>query len=102
ARDLIQRVLEGCDATVLTAATSAQALDLVERYKPDGMVTDIGIPDVDGYELLKRVRALGPERGGKVPAIALTAFARTEDRTRALRAGFLVHLAKPVDPSELV
>jgi CheY-like chemotaxis protein len=102
ARDLIQRVLEGCDATVLTAATSAQALDLVERYKPDVMVTDIGMPDVDGYELLKRVRALGPERGGKVPAIALTAFARTEDRTRALRAGFLVHLAKPVDPSELV
>ena len=66
------------------------------------LVSDIGMPDADGYELLKRVRALGPDRGGKVPAIALTAFARSEDRTRALRAGFLVHVSKPVEPSELV
>ena len=66
------------------------------------LVSDIGMPDVDGYELLKRVRALGPERGGDLPAIALTAFARLEDRTRVLRAGFLVHVAKPVDLSELV
>ena len=58
--------------------------------------------NADGFERLRRVRALGAERGGKVPAIALTAFARSEDRTRALRAGFLVHVAKPVDPSELV
>jgi CheY-like chemotaxis protein len=60
------------------------------------------MPDTDGYELLRRIRALGPERGGKVPAIALTAFARSEDRTRALRAGFLVHVSKPVDAMELV
>ena len=60
------------------------------------------MPDTDGYELLKRVRALGQDRGGRTPAIALTAFARSEDRTRALRAGFLVHLSKPVEPSELV
>jgi CheY-like chemotaxis protein len=65
-------------------------------------VSDIGMPDVNGFELLRRVRALGMARGGKVPAIALTAFARSEDRTRALRAGFLVHVSKPVDPSELV
>jgi CheY-like chemotaxis protein len=60
------------------------------------------MPDVDGYELLRRIRALGPERGGSVPAIALTAFARSEDRTRALRQGFRVHVSKPVDPAELI
>jgi CheY-like chemotaxis protein len=60
------------------------------------------MPDIDGYELLKRVRTLEQSRGGRIPAIALTAFARSEDRTRALRAGFLVHISKPVEPSELV
>jgi CheY-like chemotaxis protein len=60
------------------------------------------MPDMDGYELLRRVRALGAARGGRLPAIALTAFARSEDRTRALRAGFQVHVSKPVEPSELV
>jgi CheY-like chemotaxis protein len=74
----------------------------VERDRPDVIVSDIAMPDVDGYELLRRVRALGPAHGGRIPAIALTAFARSEDRTRALRAGFLVHVAKPVEPSELV
>jgi CheY-like chemotaxis protein len=66
------------------------------------LVSDIGMPDTDGFELLRRVRALGPAKGGKIPAIALTAFARSEDRTRALRAGFLVHISKPVEPAELV
>jgi len=102
ARDLIRRVLEDCAATVLTAATADEALRLIERRRPHVLVTDIGMPDVDGYELLKRVRALGITRGGRLPAIALTAFARSEDRTKALRAGFMVHVAKPVDPSELV
>jgi CheY-like chemotaxis protein len=60
------------------------------------------MPEIDGYELLKRVRTLEQSRGGRIPAIALTAFARSEDRTRALRAGFLVHVSKPVEPSELV
>ena len=60
------------------------------------------MPGTDGFELLRRIRAVGADRGGRVPAIALTAFARSEDRTRALRAGFLVHVSKPVDPSELV
>ena len=66
------------------------------------LISDIGMPDADGFELIKRVRALGPDRGGRVPSIALTAFARSEDRTRTLRAGFLVHVSKPVDPSELI
>jgi CheY-like chemotaxis protein len=66
------------------------------------LVSDIGMPEVDGFEFIKRVRALGEARGGKLPAIALTAFARSEDRTRVLRAGYLVHVTKPVEPSELV
>ena len=102
ARDLISRVLTDCDAEVFTAGTAGEALRLVEAERPHVLVTDIGMPDVDGYELLKRVRALGESSGGKTPAIALTAFARSEDRTRALRAGFLVHVSKPVEPAELV
>ena len=84
------------------AATAETALPVVEHDRPDVLVSDIGMPGVDGYELLRRVRALGEARGGKVPAIALTAFARSEDRTRALRAGFQVHVSKPVEPSELI
>jgi CheY-like chemotaxis protein len=102
ARELIRRVLEECDATVYTAENATEALAAVAREQPHVLVTDIGMPGVDGYELLRRVRRMGHERGGGVPAIALTAFARSEDRTRALRAGFLVHVAKPVEPSELV
>ena len=102
ARELIKRVLEECDAHVVTAAVASEALAAVEAERPDVLVSDIGMPGVDGYELLKRVRALGPAKGGRLPAIALTALARSEDRTRALHAGFLVHVSKPIDPSELV
>ena len=66
------------------------------------LVSDVGMPNIDGYQLLRMVRELGLARGGGVPAIALTAFTRSEDRTRALRAGFLVHVTKPVEPAELV
>ena len=100
--ELIKRVLTECEAEVVTANSANDALLLVEKERPDVLMSDIGMPGIDGYELLRRVRALGPGRGGKVPAIALTAFARSEDRTRALRAGFLVHVSKPVEPSELV
>jgi len=102
ARELLRRVLTDCGAEVLVAATAADALSLVQRERPQLLLSDIGMPDVDGYELLRQVRALGEAGGGKLPAIALTAFARSEDRTRALRAGFLVHVSKPVEPSELV
>jgi CheY-like chemotaxis protein len=102
ARDLIELVLSECDATVFTAGTADEGLTVLERERPHVLISDIGMPDADGYELLRRVRALGHARGWKTPAIALTAFARSEDRTRALRAGFLVHLSKPVEPSELV
>lgn len=102
ARDLIRRVLEDFDAEVFTAATADEALALLQANKPDVLVSDIGMPGTDGFELLRKIRAVGEDRGGRVPAIALTAFARSEDRIRALRAGFLVHVSKPVDPSELV
>ena len=102
ARELMRRLFQEYGARVLTAAGALEALSLVAAHKPDVLVSDIGMPEVDGFELLRRVRALGPEQGGRVPAIALTAFARSEDRTRALRAGFRVHVSKPVDPSELV
>ena len=102
ARELIKRVLQECDAEVVTAGTAHEALAAVEAERPDILVSDIGMPDVDGYELLRRVRTLGPAKGGRLPAIALTAFARSEDRTRALHAGYLVHVSKPIEPSELV
>ena len=66
------------------------------------LISDIGMPGEDGYALIRRVRALGPEVGGNVPAVALTAYARAEDRVRALRAGFQVHVPKPIEPAELV
>lgn len=102
ARQLIRRILEECQANVITASNAAEAVASVESERPDVLVSDIGMPETDGYELLKRVRALGRTRGGKIPAIALTAFARSEDRTRALQAGFQVHVSKPVEPSELI
>jgi signal transduction histidine kinase/CheY-like chemotaxis protein len=99
--ELLRRVLENCDATVLTASNVSDAMGLAERKRPQLIVTDLGMPGADGFDLLKRVRALGPIRGGDIPVIALTAFARAEDRMRVLRAGFRMHIAKPVDPLEL-
>ena len=101
-RDLVERVLAECGAKVVTAASARDALSLIESDWPDVLVTDIGMPHVDGFELLRRVRALQRERGRHFPAVALTAFARSEDRIRALHAGFVMHLAKPVEPSELI
>ena len=102
ARELVARILGDCGAEVMIAAHAREALELVERRRPMVVVSDIGMPEVDGYELLKQIRSLGAERGGNVPAIALTAFARSEDRTRALHRGFQVHVAKPVEPAELI
>ncbi len=101
ARELIELVLTTCGADAITASTAEEALTLVQQRRPHVMISDVGMPTVDGYELLRRVRALGDARGGGLPAIALTAFARSEDRTRALRAGYLMHIAKPVEPAEL-
>jgi PAS domain S-box-containing protein len=102
ARTLIERVLGECEADVMLTASAAEALRLLDTEQADVLVSDIGMPDVDGYELMRRIRASGNPASGAIPAIALTAFARPEDRQRALAAGFHEHLSKPVEPSELV
>jgi PAS domain S-box-containing protein len=102
ARDLINRILSDCHAIVRTAASAGQALERIREEIPDVLVSDLGMPEIDGFELLARVRALAPEQGGNIPAVALTAFARSEDRVKALAAGFRAHISKPVEPSELI
>ena len=102
ARVLLDEMLRGCGATVHAAASASEALSLVEALQPDLVLSDIGMPERDGYQLIEDVRKLAPDRGGKTPAIALTAFARSEDRARAMAAGYQVHLAKPVEPDELL
>jgi len=102
ARDVVQRLLEDAGARVRTAANAAEAMAILEnRFEPDIIVSDIGMPDQDGYEFMQRVRRMAGAIAG-VPAAALTALARVEDRKRALMAGYQTHLAKPVDPAELV
>lgn len=102
ARDLIKRILDECRAKVFTTGSATEALEIMRIIRPDVLISDIGMPAVDGYELLERIRQIEASSGGGVNAIALTAFARSEDRARALRAGFVNHLAKPVEPSELI
>jgi signal transduction histidine kinase/ActR/RegA family two-component response regulator len=101
ARELFAATLAGWGAEVLTAASAAEALALVERERPDALLADIGMPGEDGYALIRQVRALPPERGGRTPAAALTAYARAEDRQRALSAGFQTHMPKPIKAAEL-
>jgi len=101
-RDLLSAALGHSGAVVDLAASAEEALAALRRRRPDVVVCDIGMPVEDGYALLTRVRALSAEEGGLVPAVALTAYARSDDRRRALAAGFQVHLAKPVDPDELI
>jgi CheY-like chemotaxis protein len=102
ARDLERRLFEECGALVDVAASSAEAIEILRKGAVDVLVSDIGMPVEDGYALMRRVRCLPPEQGGKVPALALTAYVRAEDRVKAIRAGFQMHLAKPVDPAELI
>ena len=100
--DTLRAVLTGSGAEVRVAETAADAFAGITGWRPDVLVTDIGMPVEDGYSLIARVRALPREQGGQTPALALTAYARSEDRVRALSAGFQMHLAKPVEPAELV
>jgi hypothetical protein len=101
-RDLVETVLASAGAQVRVVASGEEALRELEREPPDVFLSDLAMPKMDGYELIHRVRLLPPESGGRVPAVALTAYARAEDRRRTLLAGFQMHLAKPVDPGELV
>ena len=100
--ELVERVLEECGAWVVTAPGGQSALELLPEARPDLLITDIGMPGMDGYELLRRVRDFRDASLQGIPAIAMTAFARSGDRSRALSSGFQVHIAKPVEPSELV
>jgi len=102
AREMLKRVLERRQAKVVMAGNGMQALDVLRQERPDVIVSDIGMPDLDGYEMIRLVRSLPGEHGGRTPAIALTAFARSEDRRRAMLAGFQVHIAKPVEAAELI
>jgi PAS domain S-box-containing protein len=101
-RELLGMALTRQGAEVTAVSTAEEALDVVERSLPDVLVSDIGMPDADGYELLRRIRALPPERGGRVPAVALTGYARDADRRRAIAEGYQAHVAKPVEMAELV
>lgn len=98
---LIQRLLQDCNATVATASSAGEAIEMLLQEAPDILISDIGMPAEDGYGLIRRIRALSAGQS-RIPAIALTAYARKEDRAKAMEAGFQQHLAKPVDPSELV
>ena len=100
-RELLLAVLRGCGAEVDGACSGAEALVLFEQARPNIVISDIGMPEMDGYDLIRRLRVMN-EGSALVPAIALTAFARKEDKSRALAEGFQAHVAKPIDPTELV
>jgi signal transduction histidine kinase/ActR/RegA family two-component response regulator len=102
ARELINRILIYCKASVITAATATEGLELLKREKPDVVISDVSMPDKDGYQFINEVRQLSPENGGTIPAVALTAFARAEDMAKAINSGYQKHLCKPVDSYELI
>ena len=101
-RELLQTIIESCGARVSTANSAAAALGAMAEESFDVLISDIGMPEEDGYSLIAKVRALDTERGGSIPAAALTAYAGEEDRIRTLRSGFQIHVPKPVSPNELV
>jgi PAS domain S-box-containing protein len=101
ARSLIERVLRECEATVSTAASAGEAFERLTQETPDILLSDIGMPKEDGYNLIRRIRNLTGD-ASRVPAIALTAYARAEDRAKALQAGYQMHIAKPVEPVKLI
>jgi CheY-like chemotaxis protein len=100
-RELLHELLSGEGAVVRVAAAAPEAIDHLREFRPDVFVSDIGLPVVDGYALIRQIRQLSGEQGGWTPAIALTAYAGAEDARRAFEAGFQFHMTKPVDPSEL-
>jgi PAS domain S-box-containing protein len=101
ARDVLRAALNNYGAEVTTATGAPQALDTLASENIDVLVSDINMPEIDGYELIRRVRAMKPEHSRHVPAVALTAYARSEDRVHALQAGYQAHVPKPVEPAEL-
>ncbi|WP_394845915.1 ATP-binding protein [Pendulispora brunnea] len=102
ARDLLFHVMKAAGALVRVAGSAHEALEHVKEFRPDVVVSDIGLPEVDGYAFMRQLRALPEDKGGRTPAIALTAYARGQDARKAFFAGYQLHLAKPVEPGELV
>jgi CheY-like chemotaxis protein len=102
AREVASSILIQAQAEVRTAASASETLAVMDEWIPDVLVADIGMPLVDGYELIQQVRVRSPQRGGEVPAAALTAYTRTQDRLRVLSAGYQMHIPKPIRPDELV
>jgi signal transduction histidine kinase len=102
AREIVRRLLAGHGAVPECAASAIEALDAFRKMRPDVIISDIGMPERDGYELIRDIREMEKQLGGTTPAVALTAFARSADRTRAMLAGYQMHLAKPVEPAELI
>jgi PAS domain S-box-containing protein len=102
ARALVKRLLEMAGATVSMAASGSEAMECILANRPDVLVCDIGMPGEDGYSLIRRLRVLEESQESALPAVAVSAYARSEDRTKAIRSGFQNHLAKPVEPTELV
>jgi PAS domain S-box-containing protein len=101
AREIVATILGEAGAEIVTASSSRQALELIQQRSPDLLISDIGMPGESGYDLIRKVRALSPGKGAQIPAIALTAYARTEDRLKILSAGFQMHVPKPIEPIEL-
>jgi CheY-like chemotaxis protein len=102
ARELVKRLLEMAGATVSMAGSASEAMERILAGRPDVLVCDIGMPGEDGYSLIRRLRGLEEKQESVLPAVAVTAYARSEDRTKAIRSGFQNHLAKPVEPAELL
>ena len=100
--DLFTRVLADTGAELRTASSSQEAMAIFGQWRPSVLISDIEMPDEDGYTLIRRVRALDPAQGGDVPAVAVTAYSRVEDRVRLLGAGYNMHVPKPVEPAELM
>jgi CheY-like chemotaxis protein len=100
--EMLKFGLTHCGAEISVAGSAAEALGALTAFTPDVIISDIGMPEEDGYGFIRRVRALPAAEGGRVPAVALTAYARTEDRLQALRAGYQMHVPKPVELAELV
>jgi len=99
---LVREILEATGAVVMTADSAQHALEILDRTTPDVMLADLGMPHMSGFELIDRVRRSERAEIRQMPAVAVTAYARSEDRAKALRSGFQIHLAKPVDPGELM
>jgi len=102
ARELLKRILGEYEAQVEVAASADEAMAAIAAQVPDVLVSDIGMPDEDGYELIRKLRSAPPEKGGLTPAIALTGYASRKDRERALAAGYHQHIAKPIEQADMI